>query len=58
MLENADTIAMLLSNFGFPVLVAIYLLIRFEKKIKLLISSNKKLRKYDYKYCWKGVIVN
>ncbi|MEK4567043.1 YvrJ family protein [Alkalihalobacillus sp. FSL R5-0424] len=42
---------MLLSNFGFPVLVAIYLLIRFEKKIKLLISSNKKLRKYDYKYC-------
>ena len=38
LIENADTIAMLVGNFGFPILVAVYLLVRFERKINLLAS--------------------
>ncbi|WP_373894509.1 YvrJ family protein [Virgibacillus sp. CBA3643] len=32
-MEHANEIAMLLGNFGFPILVSIYLLVRFEQKI-------------------------
>ncbi|TES46458.1 YvrJ family protein [Shouchella lehensis] len=38
LIENADTFAMLVGNFGFPILVAVYLLVRFERKINLLAS--------------------
>ncbi|WP_100012362.1 YvrJ family protein [Lentibacillus sediminis] len=32
-MEHANDIAMLLGNFGFPILVSVYLLVRFEQKI-------------------------
>ena len=33
----------ILSNFGFPVAVASYLLFRFEKKLEILEQSNRDL---------------
>jgi hypothetical protein len=33
----------IISNFGFPVAVASYLLFRFEKKLESLIEINRKL---------------
>jgi YvrJ protein family len=35
-MENINQWVMLLGNFGFPVVVAVYLLMRFEKKIEAL----------------------
>jgi hypothetical protein len=35
----------ILSNFGFPVAVASYLLFRFEKKLESLEQSNRELTK-------------
>jgi hypothetical protein len=42
---EGESIAHLISNFGFPILVTIYLLHRFENKIESLESAMRDLAK-------------
>lgn len=37
-MHDANNWVLLLGNFGFPILIAVYLLIRFERKIEALTS--------------------
>ncbi|MDZ3957036.1 YvrJ family protein [Bacillus thuringiensis] len=42
--SNLDIWFTALGNFGFPILITIYLLVRFEKKIDNLIEAIDKLK--------------
>ncbi|MFS0788794.1 YvrJ family protein [Shouchella sp. 1P09AA] len=44
-MENLPDWAILLGNFGFPTLVAVYLLIRFEKRIDNLTDAIRELER-------------
>lgn len=44
-MENLPDWAILLGNFGFPTLVAVYLLIRFEKRIDKLTDAIRELER-------------
>ncbi|TES49511.1 YvrJ family protein [Shouchella lehensis] len=44
-MENLPNWAILLGNFGFPTLVAVYLLIRFEKRIDNLTDAIRELER-------------
>ncbi|EWG08433.1 YvrJ family protein [Cytobacillus firmus] len=43
---NFPQIVGILANFGFPVMVAIYLLIRFEKRIEGLTEAISQLQQF------------
>ena len=48
-MENLPDWAILLGNFGFPTLVAVYLLIRFEKRIDNLTAAIRDLERSTHK---------
>jgi hypothetical protein len=43
-MEQIQIFANLLGNFGFPILMTSYLLIRFEKKIEMLTEAVSELK--------------
>lgn len=48
-MENLPDWAILLGNFGFPTLVAVYLLIRFEKRIDNLTDAIRELERSTHR---------
>lgn len=50
---DINQIITMMGNFGFPVVIAVYLLLRFEKKIEELtekINDIKKIKNINKKY--------
>ena len=46
-MENLEGMIYVIGNFGFPIMIALYLLIRFEKKIESLTASILELQNKD-----------